>query len=60
MNKALQDLFDDELYEYRVNDKIKEIKKAMDMLHLTFEEAYEYADVDDDIAPAVLEAFGMK
>ncbi len=60
MCKVMQDLIYDEVYDALVDQKIREIQKAMDRLHYTFEEAYDYAEVDDDIAPAVLDAFGMK
>ncbi len=64
MSKALQDLinysYDEGCYDTLVKEKIRAIKKGMNKYHLSFEDAYEDAEVDDDIAPAVLEAFGMK
>ncbi len=56
----MQKLFDDELFDYRVDNKIREINRAMVKLRYTLDEAYDYAEVDDDIAPAVREALGMK
>ena len=58
MCEALQKLFEVELFDFRVDSKIQEIKKAMDKLRYTFEEAYDYAEVKDDIAPAVCAEFG--
>ncbi len=64
MCKVMQDLMDDSYdegcYDTLVKDKIQEINRAMVKLRYTLDEAYDYAEVDDDIAPAVREAFGMK
>ena len=64
MCKVMQDLMDDSYdegcYDTLVKDKIQEINRAMVKLRYTLDEAYDYAEVDDDIAPAVREALGMK
>ncbi len=59
MCKAMQDLFDVELYDYRVNEKVQEINRLMFKLHLSLTDAYDVADVAPDIAPDVKMTLGM-
>ena len=59
MCEAMQKLFNVELYDYRVNDKIQVIQMLMDKYKSSFTKAFEDAGVDPDIAPAVKQAFGM-
>ena len=60
MCKAMQDLVDEEVHDVLVDDKIQFIQNMMSMLNCTFETAFKVAGVDDNMAPEVLEAFGMK
>ncbi len=60
MCKVMQDLIYDEVYDALVEKTIKFIQMLMTKYNNTFEEAFENADVDDEIAPAVLDAFGRK
>ena len=56
MCKVMQDLIDDALVE----KTIKLIQMLMTDFGCSFEDAFEKADIDDNIAPAVLQAFGRK
>lgn len=60
MCKIIQELIEEEIYDVLVNEKIRMIKKLLDSHKFTFEEAYEFAEVNDNMAPAVLKAFGRK
>ncbi len=59
MCEAMQKLFNVELYDYRVNEKVQEINRLMFKLHLSLTDAYDVADVAPDIAPDVKMTLGM-
>ncbi len=55
MGSGIQDLIDQEL----LPEKIRLIRKEITVRHSSFQEAFEYAEVSERMAPAILYEFGI-
>lgn len=56
----MQNWFDEEVNDALIDESIKVIKSMMSTFNCSFEVAFETAKVNSNIAPAVLEAFGVQ